>query len=68
MIEGLFFLIFGLAALYFTLWIFILLPARMAEARGRSAFGWVLLSIFFSPILACLLLRLLRINRHSQTD
>ena len=59
MIEGLFFMIFGLAALYFTLWIFILLPARMAEARGRSSFGWVLISIFFSPILACLLLWLL---------
>lgn len=59
MIEGLFLLIFWLAALYFTLWIFILLPARMAEARGRSAFGWVLISVFFSPLLACLLLWLL---------
>ncbi len=59
MIEGLFLLLFWLAALYFTLWIFILLPARMAEARGRSAFGWVLISIFFSPLLACLLLWLL---------
>ena len=57
--EGLFFMIFGLAALYFTLWIFILQPARMPQARGRSAFGWVLISIFFSPILACLLLWLL---------
>ena len=47
MIEGIFVLIFGLAALYFTLWLFILLPARMAEARGRSALGWVLVSIFF---------------------
>ena len=53
MIEGIFFLIFGLAALYFTLWIFILLPARMAEARGRSAFRWVLISIFFSPACSC---------------
>ena len=59
MIEGLFALIFGLAALYFTLWLFILLPARMAEARGRSAFGWVLVSIFFSPFLAVFLLWLL---------
>ncbi len=59
MIEGIFLLLFWLAALYFTLWIFILLPARMAEARGRSAFGWVLISIFFSPLLACLLLWLL---------
>ena len=68
MIEGLFFLIFGLAALYFTLWFFILLPARMAEARGRSAFGWVLISILFSPILACLLLWLLGNNPDRQTD
>ena len=67
MIEGLFVLIFGLAALYFTLWLFILLPARMAEARGRSAFGWVLVSILFSPILACLLLWLLGDNPNRQT-
>ena len=67
MIEGLFVLIFGLAALYFTLWLFILLPARMAEARGRSALGWVLVSIFFSPILACLLLWLLGDNPNRRT-
>lgn len=66
MIEGIFVLIFGLAALYFALWLFILLPARMAEARGRSAFGWVLVSIFFSPILACLLLWLLGDNPNRQ--
>lgn len=59
MIEGIFFLIVGLAALYITLWLFILLPARMAEARGRSAIGWVLVSLFFSPILAVFLLWLL---------
>jgi hypothetical protein len=56
MIEGLFFLIVGLAAIYIALWLFILLPARMAEARGRSAIGWVLVSLFFSPILAVLML------------
>jgi hypothetical protein len=28
----------------------------MAEARGRSAIGWVLVSLFFSPILAVFLL------------
>lgn len=49
-------LIFALVALYLTLWVVILLPARMAEARGRSAFGWVLVSIFFSPFLAVILL------------
>lgn len=66
MIEGLFVLIFGLAALYFTLWLYIQLPARMAEARDRSAFGWVLASILFSPILACLLLWLLGDNPNRQ--
>lgn len=59
MIEGLFLLLFWLAALYFTLWIFILLPARMAEARGRSSLGWVIVSLFFSPVLAIFLLWLL---------
>jgi len=59
MIEGLLALLFGLVAFYFTIWILILLPARMAEARGRSAFGWVLVSLFFSPFLAILLLWLL---------
>lgn len=59
MIEGFFFLIFGLAALYFSLWLFILLPARMAEARGRSAVVWVLLSFIFSPFFAIFLLWLL---------
>lgn len=59
MIEGFFFLIFGLAALYFSLWLFILLPARMAEARGRSAVVWVLLSFIFSPFFAIFFLWLL---------
>ena len=49
----------GLFALYLVVWFYILLPARMAESRGRSVFGWVLLSLVFSPILACLLLWLL---------
>jgi hypothetical protein len=66
MIEGLFLPIFGLAALYFTLWLFILLPARMAKMRGRSAFGWVLVSILFPPFLASLLLWLLSGNPNRQ--
>ena len=55
-LSGFLAIILGLTALYFVVWIYILLPARMAEKRGRSAFGWVLLSLIFSPILACLLL------------
>ena len=54
----LFLAIAGLA-LYLVIWFYILLPADMATKRGRSAFGWVLLSLLFSPVLACLLLLLL---------
>ena len=50
------------AVLAVTIWFFILLPAGMAERRGRSPIGWVLLSVLFSPILACLLLALLGDN------
>ena len=52
-------IILALFALYVVVWFYILLPARMAEKRGRSAFGWVILSLIFSPILACILLWLL---------
>ena len=62
MIETLLALLLGLATLFFVVWLFILLPANMATARGRSAFGWVLVSVLFSPILACLLLLLLAEN------
>jgi hypothetical protein len=54
----LFLAIAGLA-LYLVIWFYILLPADMATKRGRSAFGWVLVSLLFSPVLACLLLWLL---------
>jgi hypothetical protein len=49
-------------ALYLVIWFYILLPAEMATRRKRSAFGWVLLSLLFSPVLACLLLWLLGAN------
>jgi hypothetical protein len=66
MFETIFTIIIGLAALFFILWIYILLPAGMATNRGRSAFGWVVLSLLFSPILACLLLLLLGDNPNAQ--
>ena len=53
-----------LAGLYFTVWLLILLPAEMAEARGRSAFGWVLVSLFCSPFLAVFLLWLIGDHPH----
>ena len=66
MFETIFTIIIGLAALFFVLWIYILLPAGMATKRGRSAFGWVVLRLLFSPILACLLLLLLGNNPNAQ--
>ena len=56
MIEGLFSVVFGLLALFFVLWLYILLPAGMAQRRNRSQLIWVLVSLVGSPILACLLL------------
>ena len=49
----------GLLGLWFVLWIYILLPARMARERGRSEVGWVILGLISSPFLAILLLLLL---------
>ena len=54
--EALFSLVIGLIALFFVLWLYILLPAGMAERRNRSRLIWVLISLVGSPILACLLL------------
>jgi hypothetical protein len=51
-VEGLLAFFFGVALLWFTLWLYILVPARMARSRGRSAVVWVLLSLIFSPVLA----------------
>lgn len=38
------------------LWLYVLLPVSMARVRNRSAFIWVLIALFGSPILAILLL------------
>lgn len=46
----------SLLALFIVVWLYIFLPAGMAERRSRSRLIWVLISIFGSPILACLLL------------
>ena len=34
--------VFIIVGALFAFWLYILLPANMAAARGRSAFGWVL--------------------------
>ncbi len=54
--ENLFFIVFGLLALFVVLWLYILLPAGMAERRNRSQVIWVLISLVGSPFLAVLLL------------
>lgn len=54
--EGLFTALVALFALFVVLWLYVLLPAGMAERRNRSQLIWVLISLFGSPILACLLL------------
>ena len=61
-LSGLFMFAMAAALLYLGLWIYVLLPADMARDRHRSAFGWVLMSLLFSPVLACLLLWLLGEN------
>jgi len=59
MVDGASFLILYVVTIFFGLWLYILLPADMAERRNRSQLIWVLISIFGSPILACLLLLVL---------
>ena len=53
---GVFFLLALLLGLWFVIWLCVLLPAGMARRRNRSAFIWVLISLFGTPILAVLLL------------
>lgn len=54
--DGFVGVIAAFAALWLILWLYILLPWRMAEKRGRSGCLWVVISVLFSPILAVLLL------------
>jgi len=54
--ENLIFTGAAVLALILFVWLGILLPASMAEDRNRSQFGWVLVSIVGTPLLAVLLL------------
>ena len=58
-IGSIFGVLIALLAVWFIIWLYILLPSDMASSRGRNAFAWVLVSIFFSPILAIFLLWIL---------
>lgn len=46
-------------AIWFTIWLLILLPAEMARNRNRSAFWWVVVSLAISPFAAIFLLWLI---------
>jgi hypothetical protein len=49
----------GVFVLYLLIWLFILLPIEMAQARNRSAVVWVLVSLLLSPFVAIIALALL---------
>jgi hypothetical protein len=53
---GAFAIVALLIGFWLVLWLYVLLPAGMARRRNRSAFIWVLIGLFGSPILAVLLL------------
>lgn len=44
------------AVLAFVYWIYIHITYRMAKKRHRDPLGWVLLSLFVSPLLAWIVL------------
>ena len=46
-------------AIILILWLYILLPVRMARKRGRSAIGWVLLFWIITPLWGIIVLLVL---------
>lgn len=50
-------LLFGMVIFLF--WISIWVPATMAAERGRSVVGWLLLTLFFSPMITIIALLVL---------
>ena len=47
-----------IAVLAFVYWLYIHITYRMAKKRHRDTLGWVLLSIFVSPLLTWIILLL----------
>ena len=45
-----------IAVLAFVYWIYIHITSRMAKKRHRDPLGWVLLSLFVSPVLTWIIL------------
>jgi hypothetical protein len=52
-------LIVGLLLLVVLIYVFIVLPMSMAKARNRNRFGWLLVSLVFSPLVAIVALLVL---------
>jgi hypothetical protein len=56
-------LIFAAASTIFAFilvgWLYFWLPMTMAETRGRSSVGWVVLTIVFSPVVSIVALLVL---------
>ena len=44
------------AVLFFAYWIYIGITRRMAKRRHRDPLGWILLSLFVSPVLTWIIL------------
>lgn len=44
------------AGLFFAYWIYIGITRRMAKNRHRDPLGWILLSLFVSPLLTWIIL------------
>lgn len=49
----------AIIAVILILWLYILLPVRMARKRGRSAIGWVLLFWIITPLWGIIVLLVL---------
>lgn len=52
-------ILISLAILAFVVWLFIVLPMQMAGKRHRNRFGWVLMSLLISPLIAIIALAVL---------
>ncbi len=55
--------LFGVVAvilgIYIVFFLYVKIPMEMAEDRGRDPYKWLIVSIFFSPLVAIFLLWLL---------
>lgn len=65
MVPALLLFVWLVAALAFTYWLFVLVPAEMAACRNRNVVGWVLISFLGSPPLAIVLLWMLGEKRRA---